>query len=455
VIVICEHCETRFKLDETRIPPGGARVRCSRCKHAFFLPAPGGDEPDLLDELISQTAAEPLRAPHPTEDLSGGFPLSEPTAPEPPTQEPLVEGPPSAPAREIEASESEWEFSDDFPRDDAADESMDLSSDRLELDDDASGSPAEESGLELEAAPEASRPAAPPPASRPEIPPGPEPASGLGFEPQAEEGELNWDFEDEDLGEPATQPDVPPAPTRAPARMPLPAPVGLEALASTAPSELLEAPEGVGRLLEAAGWLATVIFAGLVTVQLLLSATPAGPVTVSKLDVGPLVAESLRGRFVENLFVGPLLVVTADLYNPGTEPSSLGAVLRAVLLDAEGSPVAGSKAALAPAAERELREQPPEVLAARLADRAQGLSEEVLAPGARLGVTAVFPGAAAEASGLTLEMGPRTAATRLQAGAADRLEPLGEPPGGRAEAVPVGGGRSPPAEATPMGGGRP
>ena len=69
----------------------------------------------------------------------------------------------------------------------------------------------------------------------------------------------------------------------------------------------------------------------------------------------------------------------------------------------------------------------------------------MLAPGARLGVTAVFPGVAGEASGFLLEMGPRTAAARLQPSAADRLEPLTESPGGQAEATPVGGGRSPPA----------
>ncbi len=104
MIVICEHCETRFKLDEGRIPAGGARVRCSRCKHAFFLPAPGGDEPDLLDELISQTADEPLRAPLPTENQSGGFAPSESAAPEPPAPEPRVEKAPSAPDPEVEAS---------------------------------------------------------------------------------------------------------------------------------------------------------------------------------------------------------------------------------------------------------------------------------------------------------------------------------------------------------------
>jgi predicted Zn finger-like uncharacterized protein len=37
VIVACEQCRTRFKLDESRLPPGGAKVRCSRCSYKFHV----------------------------------------------------------------------------------------------------------------------------------------------------------------------------------------------------------------------------------------------------------------------------------------------------------------------------------------------------------------------------------------------------------------------------------
>lgn len=63
MIVVCEKCETRFKLDPSRIGRKGAKVRCSRCKHRFHVdfdphsvaedvvednsPAPGGNDPDL------------------------------------------------------------------------------------------------------------------------------------------------------------------------------------------------------------------------------------------------------------------------------------------------------------------------------------------------------------------------------------------------------------------------
>jgi predicted Zn finger-like uncharacterized protein len=37
VIVACEQCTTQFQLDDAKVPARGVRVRCSRCKHAFFV----------------------------------------------------------------------------------------------------------------------------------------------------------------------------------------------------------------------------------------------------------------------------------------------------------------------------------------------------------------------------------------------------------------------------------
>ena len=43
MIVTCEACDTRFQLDDERIPPEGVRVRCSCCSHGFFVAAATGD----------------------------------------------------------------------------------------------------------------------------------------------------------------------------------------------------------------------------------------------------------------------------------------------------------------------------------------------------------------------------------------------------------------------------
>ena len=44
MIVTCEACDTRFRLDDERIPSEGVRVRCSCCRHGFFVSPVVGDE---------------------------------------------------------------------------------------------------------------------------------------------------------------------------------------------------------------------------------------------------------------------------------------------------------------------------------------------------------------------------------------------------------------------------
>jgi predicted Zn finger-like uncharacterized protein len=69
LIVTCEECSTSFQLDESRIPPDGARVRCSRCKHAFFLPHPSTSQTDAVHSIAADAAAATSAAPPPTSDL--------------------------------------------------------------------------------------------------------------------------------------------------------------------------------------------------------------------------------------------------------------------------------------------------------------------------------------------------------------------------------------------------
>jgi predicted Zn finger-like uncharacterized protein len=40
MIVTCASCMTKFSLDESKIPAKGAKVRCSKCQHVFFVTPP-------------------------------------------------------------------------------------------------------------------------------------------------------------------------------------------------------------------------------------------------------------------------------------------------------------------------------------------------------------------------------------------------------------------------------
>lgn len=70
MIVTCESCETSFQLDESRIPASGARVRCSRCKHAFFLANPSASQAEVADSIAAEAAQGAGVAPEPSSDLN-------------------------------------------------------------------------------------------------------------------------------------------------------------------------------------------------------------------------------------------------------------------------------------------------------------------------------------------------------------------------------------------------
>lgn len=48
MIVTCDACKTSFKVDDSRIPPKGIMVRCSKCKHVFMV------RPEIPDDFLSE-----------------------------------------------------------------------------------------------------------------------------------------------------------------------------------------------------------------------------------------------------------------------------------------------------------------------------------------------------------------------------------------------------------------
>ena len=53
MIVTCASCLTKFNLEDSKIPARGAKVRCSRCKHVFFVPPPGPDKEEIVENFES------------------------------------------------------------------------------------------------------------------------------------------------------------------------------------------------------------------------------------------------------------------------------------------------------------------------------------------------------------------------------------------------------------------
>jgi predicted Zn finger-like uncharacterized protein len=78
LIVTCEECSTSFQLDETRIPASGAQVRCSRCKHAFFLPNPSASQSEAAHAIAEEAAQDPAsQVPSVAADVQGASPDAE------------------------------------------------------------------------------------------------------------------------------------------------------------------------------------------------------------------------------------------------------------------------------------------------------------------------------------------------------------------------------------------
>ena len=57
MIIVCPECSTKFNVSSDRIPDGGAKVRCARCKHVFLAEKPP-EAPDVVEEL-TPVAADP------------------------------------------------------------------------------------------------------------------------------------------------------------------------------------------------------------------------------------------------------------------------------------------------------------------------------------------------------------------------------------------------------------
>jgi predicted Zn finger-like uncharacterized protein len=127
LIVECNSCQTRFQLDETRIPPQGIRVRCSRCKESFFLKHPSASQSEVVNALAQQAASEEAaRTPDSTHDLPvesrvGSSPAaSSMTSPGLPTG---ADTPSFSDSEEVE--ESDWQFiDDDLPDGDGSDDDI-------------------------------------------------------------------------------------------------------------------------------------------------------------------------------------------------------------------------------------------------------------------------------------------------------------------------------------------
>jgi predicted Zn finger-like uncharacterized protein len=460
LIIQCESCDTRFRLDESRIPAQGARVRCSRCKTAFFVANPEASPQEALDEVVAE-ATDPGGAigPAATQDLfeAGGADLGNSAAgataqaaspaddddelwefedavpsaaatPEPP---PSPAPPPPPPAPEPVLAEPQVpEPAPPEPVKSPAPRRVD-DVDDFELDSDLSGldlaetlgevtdaSPmvetlvSEEAGLDPMAGPDPTDLSATTPDAGLD-----DDAEGLGGLGAPED----WDFlgeSSESIAEAATFTEEAPPRPQAPesdifaerdSEQPIGEPVAAAVMAeptqkpASASAPRSWQPPSIAPGVNAIGWLlagALLLFG--FSRALLPSLPPALSVAEPRsFDLGFGEATQVTAHYIDNAWTGPLFVVEG-MYEP-TETPTGPTTLRMRWLDANGQPIGGEVQAVAGdgLGHEELRELQPSASAAILA----GTGPDFNFGGSFSLVPGAVPDAAADFD-LVLEVGP-------------------------------------------------
>jgi predicted Zn finger-like uncharacterized protein len=396
VVVVCESCSTRFRIDDARIPAKGRLVRCSQCKATFIAKPEDASYEETVQEVVAETTHPGAPPPEPAGDdlfAAGGEDLGGETA----TRE-------SLPA----SDEERWEF-DEEPRKSEAEAEPEPES------------KSETSLFESEVAPEPANTSldeigdptewdllrgSVEPAAReahfvetPEPPPSFEPERRV--DPAAESQPFLRPIADESAAEPTGK-----KKKRKKAKKEK-APKAEKPKATAKPRSGPSRGAAVGRSLANAGrlvltgvaWgaLAGIGFTGagpLLPAEGAHDATRApAPRTVGLADGE---ARGVHTSFVENAFATPLFVIRGELSRPNADPR-LG--LRVHFLDAHGTRVGDSAWAGPSLAAAELRERAPDALRSEL---------DAKAASAALGgpFVAVFESVPPEAQGFGLALEP-------------------------------------------------
>lgn len=53
MVITCASCLTKFNLNDSQIPPKGVKVRCSRCRHVFYVVPPPETKEEVMEGFQS------------------------------------------------------------------------------------------------------------------------------------------------------------------------------------------------------------------------------------------------------------------------------------------------------------------------------------------------------------------------------------------------------------------
>jgi len=465
VIITCEKCQTRFQLDEARIPVLGARVRCSHCRHAFLARRPGSESPETVSEVVAEATDPGTAFPAGDPEPAWSDPEEEPAVPAAAdvpapefsaevrqSPEPETAAPPEPDAFDVDtfdadAFEEDWEFNEDPPRAATASPPEPESEpdpepeSEPELESEPEGRPEpvtaepvagvkespfgdhgmnfESTGSEPTPVEETAAADAPKAASVSASSEAPtEAAEGLTSSALDELGSPDeWNFlgeekiedplpeevlpEDDFHGEDASAAQGEAAESIQPAGVPEPG-------SATQPgAALASSSAGLGDLV---GWILAIglLLGGLGGMFYAVASPRATPLSPRSLHLEGVEATNVQGAFVENAHSGPLYVVTGEL--EATARAAVSKALQVELVRSDGQPVPGATAWAGPVLEEvEVREWPPERIQLAHQRGARQLTGSLAATGPRR-FQAVFVVVPADAADFALRLRPPPAA---------------------------------------------
>lgn len=62
MIIKCDNCRTKFRLDDSQIKPNGVRVRCTKCQNVFVVAASPPVEEAQVEEIVGLSDESPMQA---------------------------------------------------------------------------------------------------------------------------------------------------------------------------------------------------------------------------------------------------------------------------------------------------------------------------------------------------------------------------------------------------------
>ena len=452
MIVQCVQCDTRFQLDESRVPITGVRVRCSRCKESFFLAHPSASQEEVVHGIAEEVVSggsPPV--PDGTQDLGASSEMLDAVAetlaePDSTLGEDVLEAAfdtDVGPVLGAVSEKEDWQFNDDVPEVEVAQveaapaEAMSLAEAEMpveasaevdpgsafgSVDDfsslieevaesDAAGSALPDSGLEIEAE------AALGDSSGLELA-GDSPANTEESDVEPGQPEELGDPEDWNFFSDAPSSGYQPPPV---ATSPTP---GDSSSHQTAADDLNEASEEemeyergsasagwageagslVGRGM---GWLATISLVGFGLFHGIYLGEVTDPEPAAPIAIGSLVVEGLAPSWIDNQYQGRILAIRGRLFNPTRQRVVQREAIFVGLLDGGGNALAVPpvRAALS-LSEQAIRELPAERLRIAQARAADDLVRSTLAPGQSLPFLALIEEVPPEAEAFALVTGP-------------------------------------------------